>query len=163
LAKIAKLSHLSKLWLRHTPKVTDGGIRHLEHLPIADLDLWGDHVTDKCIDSILAMDYLERLVLRETYITDQALDALQKARRLKSLSIYQTNITDAGLQFVGQMRNLEHLDIRCTPVSDVGLTYLNNLNKLTSLDLAGCPNISAAAIDAFKKARPTCKVDVKTL
>lgn len=156
LAKIANLSHLTLLALGHTA-VTDAGIKHLEHLPIARLDLKDTRVTDKCINSILAMEHLVKVDLGGTDITDTALDLLQKAKRLNELEIYRTHITDAGLQYVGKMGNLEYLDLCHTSVSDVGLNYLNDLNKLRKLKVRGCKKISRAAIYAFKNAHPKCK------
>ncbi len=75
---IGKLQHLSNLWIPRV-SISDAGVKHIAKLKnLKTLSLWGNKVTDKCIDDLATMTTLRELYLGRTNISLSSRERLQK-------------------------------------------------------------------------------------
>lgn len=134
---IAKINSLTYLNLGDA-WITDAGVKHLVNLKnLTELDLgWTKDVTDAALAELAQLTNLESLGLGGTKITDSGLKHLQKLPRLKQLRIGATQITDSGLMELAPIKSLEVVR-------------------------AAKSRITPKGVAAFKKAHPTCVVELK--
>ncbi len=97
LASLKPLAHLRTLYLPST-KVVGTGLPSLAGLPLEDLVLAGDAVTDQTVAGVSALTGLRSLTLSRTRITDAGLAAVRPLRNLKVLAVARTQVTEAGLR-----------------------------------------------------------------
>lgn len=120
-------------------EVTDGGLVHLQQLPLRKLDLAAcTGITDTGLTHINRLPLLHALNLAFcNNITNAGLAHLQ-LMCLRTLSIYFCQqITDGGLVHLKTMP-LRSLSLGSTRITDAGLVHLTSCVYLETLHLDGC-------------------------
>ena len=83
----------------------------------------------------------------------------ERCRNLVRLGLARTSITDAALRRLNR-RPLEELRLDSnTGITDAGLAELAGIPSIRRLYLRGSDNLTAAGVDAFRRAHPECSVD----
>ncbi|KAK9124652.1 hypothetical protein Sjap_014254 [Stephania japonica] len=170
-AAISKASNLEKLWLARCKLITDIGIARIaigcrklrlinltwclgvgdlgvdlvavKCKQIRSLDLSYTTITNKCLPSILQLQYLEDLTLMGCLgIDDEGLATLEKGRTsLKTLNLTNCEyVTLWGLPYLtSRVACLSHLNLTNESiVTEAIANSLQNLPKLQSIKLDGC-------------------------
>lgn len=172
---IGKMTHLKTLQL--CDSAFDGNyLRYLEALPLEELDLSGNDITDDAIKHVGKIKSLWSLKLPDTRCSGDCLVYLKNAQRLHVLEINGldvddddlesiehcplqwltaggTNITDAGCETLAKIVTLEKLDISRTKITGVGLARLKTLPILMDLQVKDCnlKDADMATIAQFPK------------
>ena len=111
---------------------------------------------DENLRLLVGLTSLEKLYLVNTGISDPGMQIVASFPNLKEIGIGSKNITDHGLKLIVSLKNLEQLVLRnCSLISDKSVETFAKLEKLNRLELEGT-NISASAIEKYKKAFPEC-------
>ena len=107
------------------PEITDGGVFHLQAVPLKALNL------ERC--SNLTCDGLSYL---GTVVT------------LEKLNVSSCpDVDDDGVVHICRLKRLKHLDISCTSVTDKGLSHVSrDLTLLRHLDVSYCRGITAVGL-----------------
>ncbi|KAK9159216.1 hypothetical protein Scep_005790 [Stephania cephalantha] len=178
---ISKASNLEKLWLARCKLITDIGIARIGIgcrklklinltwcLGVGDLgvdfvavkckeirsfDLSYTTITNKCLPSILNLQYLEELTLVGCLgIGDEGLATLEKGRTsLKTLNLTNCdNVTLWGLPYLtSRVTCLSHLNLtNGSVVTEAIANSLQNLPKLQSIKLDGC-HVTCSGLEAI--------------
>jgi len=106
-----------------------------EHYSRRRLDLEKTDITDKSLEPVEVLNYMETIDLTHTAITDEGLKHLQDLDNLSSLILDHTNITDNGLKHLQQSGNLRSLHLNHTDITDEGVKHLRQLDNLKYLYL----------------------------
>ena len=124
------------------------------------LEVLADEARDLSPISLLSPDALDAIWLGNTYVNDDQLQHISQQASLKWLDVQNNgDITDRGIGHLCELTSLQHFGVHWTRISDQTLSMLaEKMPRLVYLDIWGCENISSAAIDAFKRARPMCTV-----
>lgn len=182
---LSKISTLQRLNLGRT-KVTNVGIKNL--LPLQNLiylGLRGTRVTDDVIDSLKNFPNLQELDLRDCSVTWAAIARLKELPRLQIFSLGPIPLTPEQLRPLKEMKTLQNLRLDHCSLGEPGMSELATFTNVSELDvyepsytdralmrfvrtkqlnalrLDGSIGLSPAALEAFKKARPDCKVKYK--
>lgn len=113
--------------------------KNLRYLEIADAN-----ITNKTIDILSELDYLENVVFRNCTFNRQVKN-LDKLKNIKSIRIL--NCKNFDISFLKELNNLERLYI-----SDKTLDNLSNFNtlKLEALDISECNLKNDLGLDKVK-------------
>jgi prepilin-type N-terminal cleavage/methylation domain-containing protein len=104
---------------------------------IKTLQLGGNTMTDKSLESIADLTSLTELVLWwATEITDAGVAHLSRLRRLQLLDISLSRVTDEGVRSLAMLPELEELGLQ-GKFTDKSLLYLSRAGHLKSLRLHG--------------------------
>ena len=76
------------------------------------------------------------------------------------LGLIDTKVTDAGMEHLNDIPTLKELRLNGDRVTDKGVQKLTKLKGLTKLSL-GRTKVTPAGVNAFKKAVPTCEVQLQ--
>jgi Leucine-rich repeat (LRR) protein len=162
LAHFKDCKDLAFLNLTGTP-VTDAGLavfkdcKNLVHLNLSDAP-----ITDAGLAHFKGNNNLTELWLYFTKVTGEGLIDFKGCKDLTFLNLYGTQTTDAGLAHIKNFKNLTKLSLAESRVTDAGLAHLKDCTSLKTLELkgrsVGSTNVSAAGIDALKKALPKCEI-----
>ncbi|MEO7319491.1 MAG: hypothetical protein ABIZ56_10925, partial [Chthoniobacteraceae bacterium] len=155
-------------WLRGLTKanffssgVSDEGLRALLAAPklrTLSLDGGGATATDAGLALIAGHRALTELILdRNKGFTDDGFANLAKLKSLSILSVAGTSFGDVAAAALVGHNDIRQLDLKETALTDAGLAKLARLTRLQSLNLHGT-NVTAAGVEAFKKAVPKCVV-----
>ncbi len=140
--------------------VTDAAaMKHLEGLPQLRRLTCGERITDTGLQYVEGCTHLQELLLSRTKVSDAGVRHLRGLSELQYLVIEDTKVTDAALEQVRGLKRLEELDLAGTAVTDVGLGRLKEMPKLRFLELRNT-KVSQRAVNAFRQARPDCKIDL---
>jgi internalin A len=108
-----------------------GRLPHLKQLvvpfPVDDADL----------APLARMTELKDFILRDSSpgLTDRTLEVLGRLSWLEQLEIGNASITDAGLAHLAHLAHLKYLTIGDAPVTDAGLAHLAGLDQLETLNI----------------------------
>ena len=135
------------------------------------------HQLEIACDDVLSADDIAALgkftpasvMLSNSKTTDAVVNAIMQFSKLDYLNLGSgpkgggvPEVTDASLSALAAHKNISHLtftDVRS--ITADGLLKLTKLKPLKTLELIRCRQFDAAAIDAFKKARPDVTVTVE--
>lgn len=134
-------------------EVTDNHLFHLQHRNLTHLVIRnGEKITDEGIGYLNDLP-LQQLCIRANYITDKGLAGIKKLHKLKELDlICSYNITGSGFFHFSGFKDLEILTLTfCKKLTDRGLFFLQNLPKLKILNLQVCRNISDTGLAYLQK------------
>lgn len=131
------------------------GLRHLEISENKDL---GDELTGHGLDTLACLPTLQVAQFQNTRFDDLGVAHLVKsARELRILHLDSTRITDASLRDLSH-RALDTIGLSNIPtLTDAGLAALTEIPALRELWANSSP-FSKAAMEAFLKARPECRL-----
>ena len=116
--------------------ITDKSLEPVEVLNYMEtIDLTHTAITDEGLKHLQDLDNLSSLILDHTNITDNGLKHLQQSGNLRSLHLNHTDITDEGVKHLRQLDNLKYLYLGNTDITDKGLKHLRQLDKLKHLKL----------------------------
>ena len=116
---------------------------------------------------------LASLPLLDTFLayggsfSDAAVEGLLAVPTLDSVNFNKVSwagnvaVTDTGLGVLARHKNISHITLANVHlITDTGLLKLSAMPQLKRLDVksGGCPKITDAGIEAFKKARPDVNV-----
>ena len=155
---LALTSHLSKLHslsLHGEGKLTDQGLKPIEHLTeltdlalpaagltdaavshlaplgsLKSLDLVGGNISGKGLASLTSITTLEQLGLTDSTFDDADCRSLPRFAHLRLLNLSRSKITDAGLKSIARLPNLNTLIIDGTKVTKSGFAYLDGNQSL---------------------------------
>jgi hypothetical protein len=119
----AGAEHLSALQSIHCPNLLSLDLRNL------------DNVSDKNIEPLQNLGYIEQILLDNTDITNQGMVHLASLNKLRDLSIQGTLVTGPGLVYLSKMTSLERLGVSRLRLDDAAVAHLTPLIKLTQLKL----------------------------
>lgn len=129
---------------------------------ITELNLGDAGVTNAGLPQLARLKNLRRLDLGWTKdVGDSGLPHLSQLGKLEILGLGGTKVTDAGLPALSKLPRLKELYLPATAVTDSGLQTLATFKGLTLVRLNSKMNVTPKGIDAFKKALPGCKVEMK--
>ena len=149
---LAHLSQIKSLEYLDLPDkgITDQGLSHLanlkglKHLVItrsyyADPKMDKGYYTDKGLEQLAKLQFLEELSLGSRRITDAGISQIVKLTNLKELTLFGcTEVTNEALAKIGTLKHLERLTINtCPKVTVAGISYLNAIPGLVELDAQG--------------------------
>jgi eukaryotic-like serine/threonine-protein kinase len=100
LGRLKALPALHSLYVRHTGKVTDEGLKTLADFPhLRTFQISSQHITDQGLTAILKCKHLVQLDLAgTTRVTDAGLEHLKGLKGLVGLDLRDTKVTKAGVQ-----------------------------------------------------------------
>jgi len=116
--------------------ITDGGLAHLEGLPLEDLSLarcFG--VTDESFAAIARLGKLKQLYVRDILVSGSGLGHLASLSQLSTLRLRQTGVGDDALEHLASLPALRRLELALCLISDEGLTAIGALPELIQLDV----------------------------
>ena len=150
--------YLHTIELRDT-EVDDRAIEALASLPrLHCLDLPGTRVTPGGVTALLAgARNLQSLALDGTQLTAASTRALADAPALLELYLYGGRVTDDVLGGLRPLQRLRELNLFDTIVTGAVIPHLAALAGLRTLRLNN-DTLSAAAVDALRRARPDLRV-----
>ena len=134
------------------------GNRVFDHVQNAEIH--HGHIEANDLHDVAILRSLRKLSLYDCEIEECALFELATLPRLECLELAQTNVTDSGVALVSASGSIRWLNLSGTKIGDAALAFLQNLRSLKRLDITMTNNISAAAFERFKRARPDVDVDV---
>jgi internalin A len=134
LAQLEGLPNVEQLDLRNT-NVTDAGLVHINSLKRLSKLRLPESITDKGLESLKDLQFIEELYLDNTKVTSAGLASLKNSLHMHVLFLTGTAISDDGLPHLAGMKQLEWLNLSSTQVTDRGLPRLQVLPKLKTLNL----------------------------
>jgi len=147
---IGKMQSLQSLDLSEST-IDDRSLRHIEHLPLHDLNLFGTNISDRGVQHIAKIKTLRSLNIGATQISDEAIEQLSSLVDLEVFRFCATKITDKGFQSLARLRNIRQLDVSDIPVSEKSFRLIGSLPKLESIDLGGV-KVTARDIEDLRSA-----------
>jgi hypothetical protein len=145
------------------PGVTDeqlAGLRALRGVPLRDLTVAGDRVSDAGVAHIAQLSGVRSLYLSACgRVTDGGLAHLKKVADLERLWVTANGrITDEGMRSVAELTKLRWLSLfGCKGVTDEGVRRLKGLSGLRFVFL-GRTGVTDAGVAELRKALPGCEV-----
>lgn len=150
LERLGDLTQLETLSLRGA-KLTDRG----SDRPGSDLAIKTDIVG---LDALAPLVNLRSLDLGDLPISSADLGWLPQLTQLEQLDVDGAfEINDAAAAALSGLSHLKRLNLAGSTISDAGLAQLAQLESLKQLTVGGT-QVTASAIEAFKKQRPQCHV-----
>ncbi len=133
-------------------------LKGLRHLEISENKGLGEEFTGHGLDTLACLPTLEVAQFQNTHFEDIGVAHLVKAaRKLRILHLDSTRITDAALRDLSH-RALDTIGLSNNPtLTDEGLAALAEIPALRELWANSSP-FSKAAMEAFLKARPECRL-----
>lgn len=128
---------ITRIELKHSPDLTDEGLKYISHFPLVELNL------------------------NET--TVKSLAPLKNNKTLLTLSLCSTPVADAACQVIGTISNLERLNLQDTNITDTGLRSLHTLKQLQQLNITHCSDLTPEGVEQLIKALPNCNIQVGVL
>ena len=119
------LFHVETLSLLNCSLLSDKGLQHLMHLPLADANFAGSPVTDKSVVSLLEIPGLQKLGLGSTKVTSEAFK--KPSNSLLSLSLDATGINNDCLKYLIKYPKIRSLSLANTKIDDEGIKILKHL------------------------------------
>lgn len=120
--KVAKLKLLKELNLSHS-KVTDAGLKYIEHMSLSKLDLSGTAVSDAGLDSITKIPTMFKLDLSSTKVTDAGMKKLASLPVLGIIVVNGTAISDEGVKSMQSCKNMKRIYVGSTRVTNEFFKY----------------------------------------
>ena len=155
-----QLSELRELILMST-SVSDAVFQPLtKYKKIVELNVAGTAVNGSGFIHLKENESLEILLCGGCPISDNNLVHLKSCKRLSVLGLIDTKVTDAGMEHLNDIPTLKELRLNGDRVTDKGVQKLTKLKGLTKLSL-GRTKVTPAGVNAFKKAVPTCEVQLQ--
>ncbi len=158
---IATLHELRRLWVSRT-RITDTGLAEL--ITLEHLDTLGLHATetsDRTIDDILKFRDLTVVHLGSRVTNEGVMKLLAAPHIRKTLTRIIVNgnhqITDEICTSIVKCQSIAGLWLEETQIGDIGLEQLSSVSTLDEIWLTGS-EVTAAGVEAFRKARPKCGV-----
>ncbi len=135
-----------------TAPMTGTGLKYLYPLEIEELKLSGTNLNEEGMKTLSGLKHLKDLNLAHCAgITNDGLKSIVNLNQLWRLVLKETPIDDHCLKTVSTMRSLTHLDISVTPkITTKGLAYLSKMPKLKSLHIGGDAT-TVSIFDALSK------------
>jgi hypothetical protein len=134
------------------------GLKTLTDLSVSSGSVSGGNVTDEVFKLAQAFPELSVLSIHVAQVTDAGLKEVKNLPGLTVLDLTGcTRLTDAGMVELKNLPKLTHIDLWMVPITDKGLAELAQIKTLTQIQLADT-KVTKAGCDAFKKARPECRV-----
>lgn len=153
--KVATIKEMEKLDVGHT-KITDKSLEYMSKLPLTELDLSADAITDEGLGHIAKITTLKKLTLTETDITDAGIAKLIHLPRLRVVIAAATKITDKGVADLVAVPNLERLDLTSTEASDACLPDISKMHL--EVLLADSSHITGAGVCKFLRSSSITKI-----
>lgn len=142
--KVATIKELEKLDVGHT-KITDKSLEYISKLPLRELDLSADAITDAGLSNIAEIPTLRKLTITETGITDEGIAKIARLPNLHILIAAATKISDKGVSALVSVPGLQRLDLTSTVASDACLKDISKMLHLEVL-LADSSKVTGAGI-----------------
>jgi serine/threonine protein kinase len=125
--------------------VTDDDVAQLKRKTrLIALDLTGSGITDKSLDTILAMKQLEALVIGRTRIGAEGMMRLKELPNLRSLTLNDLHVTKDVVRNLAKLPQLQAIDLSNSSISDDGIAELKGM-PIAYIDLHST-NIGDAAL-----------------
>jgi hypothetical protein len=115
---------------------------------LRELELGNALITDRGLDAIVSLPYLELLNLRSSQLTDKGMNKLATLTRLRYLNVSGKGITDDGLRQLHPLYRLETLALQETSVTQAGIEAADRFPRLERLFL-GDVKLDTASIQNF--------------
>ena len=122
-------------------RLTDDKVRvlmpHLRQFPnLIELQInRSPRLTDKSVESIVALSQLERLYFHDVTLTDQSAKHLRRLSHLKRLFLSGDIMTDQALPDLASLQYLESLGLSSPKMTNDGVAALSSLSKLQELHI----------------------------
>lgn len=181
LTHILKMRQLQVLDLGYIPDVTSEGVKKLVALSLQRLNIPGYSLGD-CLKSISKIQTLKQLDLSRSSLSDRNIDQLKDMVYLQVLYINGTSVTSDGFKYLSGLKSLHklnasrlnindsaiphimnlpivYLDCSVTQISDKGCATLAHLPYLANLNVRATP-IGDAGLAALVKAPRLKTLDV---
>lgn len=136
---------LKSLRLGEDVAVTPDHMRHLQRLPLEELECAAEVTDDAFVELALFLE-LKRLRLRRAAITDVGLRAVAGLGKLEEFRAEGSAVTGPGLEHLVERKGLQVLDLSGGKLTNDALGALLGLPDLRELRLAGNPLTDDAAI-----------------
>lgn len=160
LSKYTGFEELTDLSLMKT-SITDASFPYLADLKnLSSLNVAGTSVTGSGFKYLNSLHNLQGLKCGGSPIKDGSLTHLKSLKKLSFLGLIDTKVTDAGLEHLREIGSLRNLRLTGTQVTNKGILRLTTIKGLEVLAV-GRTKVTAAGVAAFKRALPTCKVDLQ--
>ena len=143
LPKLKLLRELSILQI----ELDDAALAPLRGLPLTELGIANNSVTDTGMEVVGTMQSLTYLNVAELDLTDAGMRHLEGLSNLTGLRMGYTKVSDAGLKSIGQLTNLTSINLNHTQITDAGFLELGRLKKLTSVE-ANCSGLTDHCLTA---------------
>lgn len=124
---------------------------------IVAVELANQNVTDRDLQSLSGLCFLEYLSLNNTEITDDSLATLGSLPKLTQLSLNYTNVSDRGARYLSALPNLQGLTLTGIQISDNAVDDLARLKHLKSMYIRWT-HISNAGAERLRKELPDCEI-----
>ena len=158
LTPLGSLPYVESLNIEHAFRVTDSGLRDLEHLTrLRVLGLEGTSMTDNGLQYLSAMSQLQDLSLEYPRVPGRGLKFPRCLSGLRKLSLSGPWFADEDLRQLKSLTKLRELSLVGTEITDGGLEQLNGMMQLEKLDLSGT-RVTLAGIRSLRDAMPRCYI-----
>lgn len=154
---LLKMTDLETLMFTITP-LTDVGLAQLDVLPkLKMLGLTATKVDGSGFASWGPHPDLAQLYMHQSNLNDAGLKQIERFDSLAMLVIGKTPVTDEGVIGMKKLPQLRTLFLRGSSITDRALPALAERKNLTSF--AASSMMTPAAVDAFLRAVPGCRLD----
>jgi hypothetical protein len=125
---------------------------------LEELNMGGTNVSDVGIKGITALLNLQALDLSRMELTAKGLEPLARLPKLGRLNLSECErIDDSAAEALLALKNVEILDLSGTAITDAVFERITAMSALKTV-FVNSPNITPAAVERFRKARPNCRV-----
>lgn len=154
------ISGFPKLQMVHLAagqKLSDQSMKWLsQSKTLQRINLKGPRTSDRGVEYLQNLKTLKSLSLQFTVTTSRCLESLVKLEGLSVLGLRGDNIDDEFIRKAALLPSLTELSVHSEKLTDASLEALKEC-KLTSLRIES-PNITKAAVAAFRLQHPACRV-----
>lgn len=160
IAALGDLPNLKMLTVRHCG-ITDNGIATItkNFRALGSLDVMGNKVTDRCIDSIKSLPALDFLSINCTKITNDGVKNLMTPDFKGGFHGADLGIKDDAVERISKC-HCWNVNLSGNPITDKSLRMLAGVKGLQRLSVTNCPLLTNEGISYFKEKRPDCKLDL---
>ncbi|MFG0335113.1 MAG: hypothetical protein ACF8TS_17285 [Maioricimonas sp. JB049] len=159
-ARLGRLTNLRQIMLRES-ELTGASYRHLAGLPnLTTLTIEGGRLGKDGIGNLAALPALHRLELHYAPGRTVDLEHLHRLPTLTSLTLEADTLPPGIIDDIARVRTLRGLTLIGPEVTDEDLRTLQSLPDLKRLAMYDVV-VSQAAVDAFRQARPDCRLEGK--
>lgn len=150
LENLGKLTHLARLDMRNTEKLTKQAYQHVATVgSLEELHVDGNKIDDAGMIALRPLTELRRLHLRYARLSPAGYAELVHHPKLVELELRDSNADDEAMNFVANLPELEQLWLARTRITDVGLARLGSLPRLEALELTDC-QITGQGLKGFR-------------
>jgi hypothetical protein len=160
--QIARLSKLQNVNFTGST-IKDEWLKHLEKLPLNNLNLTATDITSKGLQSVARMKRMEKLVLEELPdIDDESIEILKPLGQLRKIHLKGSKITARGIRALSafplltdvhtcnsdanndfllalsQLKGLEEVKLDQSQLAAEGMSYFPKLKRLRKISLQEC-------------------------